>query len=62
MKTRDLTAQQFRDALTRNGMRLVGFLGYIDTGCGVHVGLLDASRRDRLAHALRAQSRELAKG
>ena len=61
--TRDLTAKQFTDALSRNGMKLVGFMGYVEmeiAGTIVSVSYLNANsdkRRTRLAYLLKEQER-----
>jgi hypothetical protein len=58
---RDLTARQFRESLTRHGMRLVGFMGYVEMLDGkLAVSMLNANtknRRARLAYLLREKDK-----
>lgn len=56
MAVRDMTQSQFRDALQRHGMRLVGFMGYVEMFDGaLSVSMLNAgttNRRARLAYLI----------
>lgn len=36
MRPRDMTDKQFNDALARNGLKAVGFLGYVEYVYGRH--------------------------
>jgi len=60
---KDLTHNQWNAALSRNGIRPVGFLGYYDIGNGVSVSVLNAgqfaTRRAKLAWLLRRQAEEV---
>ena len=63
---RDMTKHQFVNALRRHGMKLEGFMGYVDLGlpgrrhCVSHLNAGPKFRR-KLAYLLEAQERELAK-
>lgn len=48
---RDLTRKQFADALTRHGMKLAGFLGYVELGIDPEVSV----SRFNAGNNLRAQ-------
>ena len=62
---RDMTQQQFAEALARHGMKEQGFMGYVDVGIpghSLHVSKLNAGsrRRSQLAYLLAAKEREMA--
>lgn len=64
-RPRDLSYKQFLDAITRNGMRLSGFMGYVDVGQGKYnlsVSYFNAplsTWRSRLAYLLRKQKENM---
>jgi hypothetical protein len=51
---RDLTDKQYADALARHGLKATGFIGYVHLPCGVGIGILGGTNRQRLAHILKA--------
>lgn len=61
MKTaRDMSKQQFVDALARHGMKLEGFMGYVDLGIpGHHIAASHHNAgprfRSKLAYLLRTR-------
>lgn len=61
MKHRDMTENQFREALIRHGMKRVGFMGYVEMFDGkVSVSMLNAgttNRRARLAYLLKEKDK-----
>jgi hypothetical protein len=59
MKRKDMSEREFRAALTRNGMREFGLMGYVDIGNGVSVSMLNANTtnlRAILAYLLNRQA------
>jgi hypothetical protein len=65
MTARDLTKQQFRAALDRNGFSRPGFLGYVEcklpTGGTLSICRHNAGSnlRDQLAYLLRVRDKEI---
>jgi hypothetical protein len=64
MTIRDMSKQQYLDALARNGFTSEGFMGYYDLGIpnqkiAVSVINAGASRRARLAYLLRERDKHL---
>jgi hypothetical protein len=61
---RDMTQQQFRDALLRHGMKEMGFMGYVNVNVPGHhleVSKYNAgtNRRAQLAYLLKCRDREM---
>jgi len=61
---RDMTQQQFREALKRHGMTEMGFMGYVNINIPGHhleVSKLNAgtNRRAQLAYLLKCREREM---
>lgn len=61
--TRDLTKQQYLSALSRHGLKMAGFMGYVEFPGGLSVCSLNGGRtyRARLAYLLKRLDEETAR-